>query len=157
MEADQNHSQGEKEMLKNTLYSLCIIACLLLSSAVMAYDNNESFGYRYRATFEINDEIGQASVHVYTNTWVYNQNSSRGFYVWLANPHPDLTPTGSFSSVLVPGGCTMLVGKGVLVIERPGVPDKVQPHTYLTILHSVVVYDFAEKAEMKFENTECRK
>ncbi len=142
-------------MFKNTLGSL-FVACLLLLPAASYGYSDESLGYRYRVSFEINDNFGKAIVHVYTNTWVYNPNQGDE-HVWIANPHPDITPTGDRGSVLVVG-CTMLVGKGILVIERPNtLENKVREHKNLVIMHSVSVYDFTTKgAEIKFDLSECR-
>ncbi|QQG45794.1 MAG: hypothetical protein HYY55_02290 [Candidatus Niyogibacteria bacterium] len=141
-------------MLKNAACSL-LIACFLLVS-VTAYGNSDkSLGYRYRASFEINDNIGKATVHVYTNTWVYNPNQG-DVNVWLANPHPDIRPTGTFGSVFVIG-CSMLVGKGIFVIERPNTAEnKVEQHENMIITHSVSVYDFTEEVEIKFDRSKCR-
>ena len=144
-------------MLKKALCSLFVV-CLLLLPTVTYGDSDESWGYRYRISFEIKDEVGKAIVHVYANTWVYNQNpASNDSYVWLGNPHQDITPAGDLGLEIVPGGCVMLVGKGLSVIERRGANKQFGPHESLTISHSVVVYDFFKKVEIKFENTKCRK
>lgn len=145
--------------MKKILGLLAIICSL--SQPVIAQNNGDSLGYRYRVTFEVSDEIGKKTVHAYTNTWVYSPYSGSNSLVWLANPHPDITPTGDFSTVMIPSSCLMLVGKGILVIERPGSSEnevrRHGVHGSLSIMQSVTVYDFVEESEIRFENSECRK
>lgn len=143
-------------MKKILITPFLFIAIYFLSFPVAtAQQSDESLGYRYRMTFEVNDEIGKMIVRVYTNTWVYTENSG----VWIGNPHPDIQPTGAFNSVVVPGRCTMLVGRGIYITERSSeIKNDVRQHDgSMTILHPVIMYDFIEKSEVKLEGSQCRK
>ncbi len=135
--------------------SLIVFCFLFFVSIAQAHEGcaSDSKGYRYLVTFEIEDEIGKAKVYVYTDTWIYTEKSD----VSMGNPHPDIEPTGAMSTVILSGGCNMLVGKGVLITKRPNTTEnKVEPHNGLTITHPISVYDFIENAVINFENTECQ-
>lgn len=131
---------------------LCLFALVFLlffSEAQSATDDfeNYSHGYRYRASFEINDpDMGKGMVYIFSNTWIFN-GSKKGM-VWVGNPHPDIKPQGSYSSVII-SPCSTLFGKGIEVIRwSEKNTETFRRHDNITVVSSVPIYDFLEKREL---------
>ncbi len=137
-----------------SIFGVLIGVCFSFPIAATAQQDDQALGYRYRIAFEVKDEIGEMEVRVYTNTWIHTENSG----VWIGNPHPDIISRGALNSVIVPGGCIMLVGRGIYITKRPGeIESGVLQHENLTIMHSVIVYDFIEKSLLKLDRSSCGK
>jgi len=91
-------------------------------------------------------------VHIFTNTWIFND--SKNSSAWVGNPHPDIKPSGDFSSISV-SGCTLFVGRGVEIIERSETGTRQsRAHGNMLAVPPFKLYDFVQKYELNFDDCE---